>query len=108
MLRQRSRLLNLLRNFTSSRLLEVQQRSLEFVSLLESTEWQPADIEAIFERMPLQQQQHREKPVGEVCFDLADLPSDLSPTGERGLPTSGPLTANKAQAVNGTGGGVCV
>ncbi|CDJ68618.1 gamma-adaptin, putative [Eimeria necatrix] len=101
---QRSRLLNLLRNFTSSRLLEVQQRSLEFVSLLESTEWQPADIEAIFERMPLQQQQHREKPVGEVCFDLADLPSDLSPTGERGLPTSGPLTANKAQAVNGTGG----
>lgn len=100
-LSQREQLIELLRGFTSSRCLEVQQRSAEFVALLESPEW-AADAAALFERMPLQQQseQKQQRPVGEVCFDLADLPSELAPLDAAG---DSPGSADKP-ATNGTGG----
>ncbi|KAL8273294.1 hypothetical protein Esti_002795 [Eimeria stiedai] len=99
---QREALLDLLRSFTSSRCLEVQQRSAEFVALFESPEW-TADAATIFDRMPQQPQQqekHQQRPVGEVCFDLADLPAELAPVGAA---TGSPRALEKAPAANGTG-----
>lgn len=98
---QREALIELLRGFTSSRCLEVQQRSAEFVALLESPDW-ASDTAALFERMPLQpqQQQLEQRPVGEVCFDLADLPSELSAVGDA-VESSG--AGDKPAAANGTG-----
>lgn len=95
-------LIGLLRKFTTSRCLEVQQRSAEFVALLASPDWAD-DAGALFGHMPvLQQQQHQkqQRPIGEVCFDVTDLPSDMSPLGDAG---DSPASAKKTPAANGTG-----
>ncbi|KAL8431574.1 hypothetical protein Efla_000620 [Eimeria flavescens] len=99
---QREPLTDLLRGFTTSRYLEVQQRSAEFVALLDSADW-AADAAAIFARMPQQQQQqrkHQQRPLGETCFDLSDLPAEPAPAG---LPADSPRAADKPAAANGTG-----
>ncbi|CDI78433.1 gamma-adaptin, putative [Eimeria acervulina] len=107
---QRDRLVQLLQPFTSSSNLEVQQRSTEYAALLQSDEWQPEDLAAIFARMPVQQQQQQqqqqqEKPIGEVYFDLADLPPEPESAAAADISSSGVSTApQQQQTANGTTG----
>ncbi|XP_026192774.1 AP-1 complex subunit gamma-2 [Cyclospora cayetanensis] len=100
---QRDRLLQLLKGFVGSKCLEVQQRSAEFVAILESNDWPQAELAALFERMPLPQQQQQdlgkqERPVGETCFDLADLPSELSPETETADSATEKLQGTRGEA----------
>ncbi|CDJ59151.1 gamma-adaptin, putative [Eimeria maxima] len=108
---QRGRLLQLLQSFNTSSNLEVQQRSTEFVTLLQSPDWSPEDLAALFSRMPLQQQQQQvqqqERPIGEVYFDLADLPPEpeaaaATAAAETSFP--GVSTAPQQRTANGTTG----
>ncbi|KAL8452302.1 hypothetical protein Emag_002421 [Eimeria magna] len=120
---QREALIDLLRSFTSSRCLEVQQRSAEFVALFESPEW-TSDAAAIFDRMPQQQQQqkHEQRPVGElspmrfvaplVCLraatlleldDLLGLASSSAPPQKAATPRAAAASPVLAASASGSG-----
>lgn len=72
------------------------------MALLDSPDWAD-EAGALFDRMPVQQQQQQkqQRPVGEVCFDIADLPSEMSPIGDAG---DSPASDEKTPSANGTGG----